>query len=51
MAAAAVSALCQSFPNLFDLVDATADGEVYGVKKEAYWKVVDQCATSLTCAS
>jgi glycerol-3-phosphate dehydrogenase subunit C len=35
--------LCQSFPNLFDLVDATPDGEVHGVKKEAYWSVVDQC--------
>jgi glycerol-3-phosphate dehydrogenase subunit C len=35
--------LCQSFPNLFDLVDATADGEVHGVAKEDYWKVVDQC--------
>ncbi len=35
--------LCQSFPTLFDLVDATADGEVHGVKKEAYWNVVDQC--------
>ncbi len=35
--------LCQSFPTLFDLVDATDDGEVHGVKKEAYWKVVDQC--------
>jgi Fe-S oxidoreductase len=35
--------LCQSFPNLFDLVDATADGEVHGIPKEAYWKVVDQC--------
>ncbi len=35
--------LCQSFPNLFDLVDATVDGEVHGVKKEAYWQVVDQC--------
>jgi Fe-S oxidoreductase len=35
--------LCQSFPNLFDLVDATEDGEVHGVKKEAYWSVVDQC--------
>jgi glycerol-3-phosphate dehydrogenase subunit C len=35
--------LCQSFPNLFDLVDATADGEVHGVQKEAYWSVVDQC--------
>ena len=35
--------LCQSFPTLFDLVDATADGEVHGVKKEAYGSVVDQC--------
>jgi Fe-S oxidoreductase len=35
--------LCQSFPRLFDLVDATDDGEVHGVKKEAYWQVVDQC--------
>jgi Fe-S oxidoreductase len=35
--------LCQSFPNLFDLVDETEDGEVHGVPKQAYWKVVDQC--------
>jgi Fe-S oxidoreductase len=35
--------LCQSFPNLFDLVDATADGEVHGVDKKDYGKVVDQC--------
>jgi len=35
--------LCQSFPNLFDLVDATADGEVHGIDKQDYWKVVDQC--------
>jgi glycerol-3-phosphate dehydrogenase subunit C len=35
--------LCQSFPNLFDLVDATDEGEVHGVKKDDYWKVVDQC--------
>jgi len=35
--------LCQSFPNLFDLVDATADGEVHGVSKADYTKVVDQC--------
>jgi glycerol-3-phosphate dehydrogenase subunit C len=35
--------LCQSFPNLFDLVDATADGEVHGVHKADYGKVVDQC--------
>ncbi len=35
--------LCQSFPNLFDLIDATADGEVHGVDKQDYAKVVDQC--------
>ncbi len=35
--------LCKSFPTLFDLVDETDDGEVHGVKKEAYWSVVDQC--------
>jgi glycerol-3-phosphate dehydrogenase subunit C len=35
--------LCQSFPTLFDLVDATEDGEVHGVEKTAFWKVVDQC--------
>lgn len=35
--------LCQSFPTLFDLVDATADGEVHGVAKADYQKVVDQC--------
>ncbi|MCW5632846.1 MAG: Fe-S oxidoreductase [Rubrivivax sp.] len=35
--------LCQSFPNLFDLVDATDDGELHGVAKPDYWKVVEQC--------
>jgi len=35
--------LCHSFPTLFDLVDATDDGEVHGVDKKNYWKVVDQC--------
>jgi Fe-S oxidoreductase len=35
--------LCNTFPTLFDLVDATDDGEVHGVRKEAYWSVVDQC--------
>ncbi len=35
--------LCKSFPTLFDLVDATPDGEVHGVAKKAYWDVVDQC--------
>ena len=35
--------LCHSFPTLFDLVDATDDGEVHGVAKADYGKVVDQC--------
>ncbi len=35
--------LCQSFPTLFDLVDATADGEVHAVAKSDFGKVVDQC--------
>jgi glycerol-3-phosphate dehydrogenase subunit C len=35
--------LCQSFPTLFDLVDATADGEVHGIPKADYSKIVDQC--------
>ncbi len=35
--------LCNSFPTLFDLVDNNETLEVEGVKKEDYWKVVDQC--------
>lgn len=35
--------LCQSFPTLFDLVDASASMEVDGVKKEDYWNVVEHC--------
>jgi glycerol-3-phosphate dehydrogenase subunit C len=35
--------LCNSFPVLFDAVDATADGEVAGVDKKVYWEVVDNC--------
>lgn len=35
--------LCQSFPTLFDLVDASETMEVDGVKKEDYWKVVEHC--------
>ena len=35
--------LCTSFPTLFDLVDESPTMEVDGVKKEDYWKVVDQC--------
>jgi len=35
--------LCTTFPTLFDLVDNSATMEVDGVKKEDYWKIVDQC--------
>jgi Fe-S oxidoreductase len=35
--------LCQSFPTLFDLVDESSTGEVDGVAKADYAKVVDQC--------
>jgi len=35
--------LCQSFPTLFDAIDATADGELAGVDRRAYWQVVDHC--------
>jgi hypothetical protein len=35
--------LCNSFPTLFDAVDATASGEVHDVPKTAYWQVVEHC--------
>lgn len=35
--------LCTSFPTLFDLIDEGKTGEVDGVAKKDYWKVVDQC--------
>ena len=35
--------LCDAYPTLFDLVDESDTMEVDGVKKEDYWKVVDQC--------
>ena len=35
--------LCQSFPTLFDLVDASTTLEVDGVDKADYAKVVEQC--------
>jgi glycerol-3-phosphate dehydrogenase subunit C len=35
--------LCNSFPTLFDAVDASATGEVDGVDKKVYWEVVDHC--------
>ncbi|MEN9760935.1 MAG: Anaerobic glycerol-3-phosphate dehydrogenase subunit [Pseudomonadota bacterium] len=41
--------LCQSFPTLFDLVDESSTGEVDGVDKKDYWKVVDQCYLCDVC--
>jgi glycerol-3-phosphate dehydrogenase subunit C len=35
--------LCGAFPTLFDLVDQSKTGEVDGVDRKDYWKVVDQC--------
>lgn len=35
--------LCGAFPTLFDLVDDSKNGEVDGVDKKDYLKVVDQC--------
>ncbi|SCC92506.1 hypothetical protein THIX_20556 [Thiomonas sp. X19] len=41
--AAPVQRCAQSFPTLFDLVDGSSTGEVDGVDKQNFWKVVDQC--------
>lgn len=41
--------LCQSFPTLFDLVDESSTGEVDGVDKQDFWKVVDQCCICDLC--
>jgi Fe-S oxidoreductase len=41
--------LCTSFPTLFDLVDEGKTGEVDGVDKKDYWKVVDQCYLCDVC--
>jgi len=35
--------LCGAFPTLFDLIDDGKTGELDGVDKADYWKVVDQC--------
>jgi glycerol-3-phosphate dehydrogenase subunit C len=35
--------LCNAFPTLFDLIDASKSGEVTGVDKKDYGQVVDQC--------
>ena len=41
--------LCSAFPTLFDLVDESTTGEVDGVAKADYWKVVDQCYLCDVC--
>jgi len=35
--------LCNSFPTLFDAIDASATLELDGVDKKVYWDVVDNC--------
>lgn len=35
--------LCNAFPSLFDLIDEGKSGEIDGVEKRDFWKVVDQC--------
>jgi len=35
--------LCTAFPSLFDLVDNGPTGEMDGVERKDYWKVVDNC--------
>jgi glycerol-3-phosphate dehydrogenase subunit C len=35
--------LCNAFPTLFDLIDESKSGEIDGVAKADYVKVVDQC--------
>ncbi|MCB1843006.1 MAG: Fe-S oxidoreductase, partial [Halioglobus sp.] len=35
--------LCDAFPTLFDLVDASDTLEVDGIARDHYHKVVDQC--------
>ncbi|MFM8549009.1 MAG: (Fe-S)-binding protein [Betaproteobacteria bacterium] len=41
--------LCNAFPTLFDLVDESSTGEIDGVAKDDYWKVVDQCYLCDVC--
>ncbi len=35
--------LCNSFPTLFDAIDAAPTGEIDSVEKKVYWDVVDHC--------
>ncbi|HEX9851987.1 MAG TPA: Fe-S oxidoreductase, partial [Woeseiaceae bacterium] len=35
--------LCNSFPTLFDAIDASESSELDTVPREVYWEVVDNC--------
>jgi len=35
--------LCNAFPTLFDAIDESATGELDGVPRTVFWKVVDHC--------
>ena len=41
--------LCDSFPRLFDMVDAAGDDELHGVKSVDFKKVVDACTLCDMC--
>jgi Fe-S oxidoreductase len=41
--------LCNAFPTLFDLVDESSTGEIDGVDRKDFWKVVDQCYLCDVC--
>jgi Fe-S oxidoreductase len=41
--------LCNTFPTLFDLIDESKTGEIDGVAKSDYAKVVDQCYLCDVC--
>jgi Fe-S oxidoreductase len=41
--------LCNTFPTLFDLIDESKTGEIDGVAKSDYGKVVDQCYLCDVC--
>lgn len=41
--------LCDSFPRLFDMIDHSPSGELDGVAKKDYWKVVDACTLCDLC--
>ena len=41
--------LCESFPHLFDLVDAEGDDELEGVSSDKFGEVVDKCTLCDMC--